>query len=112
MILEKERLENVDDCIYVKLPSGFHTVLVRSVDKSDNIDPDPAIFSWSVPTIHESINNIITEVKDLSLPSYFSRNMIDSLNKISEGLNTEDLLKILKSVDKLNLFCRQQRKPH
>jgi hypothetical protein len=104
VILEKERLENVDDCIYVDLPSGFHTVLVRSVDKSDNVDPDPASFSWSVPTIHESFNNIITEVKDLSLPSYFSRNMIDSLNKISEDLNTEDLTQDSQICRKIESF--------
>jgi hypothetical protein len=91
VILEKENLKIGDDCIYVDLPSGSHTVLVRSVDKSDNVDPKPARFSWSVPTIHESISNIIKEVKELSFPSYLSRNMIDSLNKIFEELNAEDL---------------------
>jgi hypothetical protein len=68
LIFEKEELSNKHECIYVNLSSGSHTVQVRSVDTSENVDNSPARFSWSVPTIQNSVSNIIAEVKRLLYP--------------------------------------------
>lgn len=66
-IFEKDKHE----CIFDNLSSGSHTVLVRSVDPSENIDNSPVRFRWSVPTIQDSVSSIINEVKKPLLVLHF-----------------------------------------
>src|SRR4029079_375848 len=73
-----ENTMNDFGCIYTNIPSGVHTVLARSVDKAGNIDPMPAGFRWTVLSAYESINNIMTEVKEIHLAPNLKDSMVVS----------------------------------
>ncbi|HEY7107910.1 MAG TPA: hypothetical protein VH415_00630 [Nitrososphaeraceae archaeon] len=60
------------ECMYVNLSAGYHTVLVRGVDQSENVDNSPASFRWSIPTIQDSVSSII---KDLNVREYINKKL-------------------------------------
>jgi hypothetical protein len=103
-IVYDENTMNDYGCTYTNIPSGVHTVLARSVDRAGNIDPMPAGFRWTVLSAYESINNIMTEVKEIHLAPNLKDSMVVSLQKMSDGLAAEDLAKDAKICTDIGAF--------
>ncbi|MDP9197352.1 MAG: Ig-like domain-containing protein [Thermoproteota archaeon] len=99
-----ENTKNDYGCIYSNIPSGFHTVLARSVDKAGNVDPMPTNFGWTVVSVYESISMVMTIVKEIPLPVSLKNDMVISLQKMSEGLAAEDLAKDAKICSDIDSF--------
>ncbi|MDQ5868486.1 MAG: Ig-like domain-containing protein [Thermoproteota archaeon] len=105
-----ENTMNDYGCIYTNIPSGFHTVLARSVDNAGNIDPMPTGFGWMVLSVYESISNIMTMVKEMPLPLILKDSMVISLQKMSDGLAAEDLAKDAKICSDIDSFLLAVKK--
>ena len=103
-IVYDENTMNDYGCTYTNIPSGVHTVLARSVDRAGNIDPMPAGFRWTVLSAYESINNIMTEVKEIHLAPNLKDSIVVSLQKMSDGLAAEDLAKDAKICTDIGAF--------
>ena len=67
-------------CYYLNLGSGSHTFQVRAVDTSNNKDPNPQSFSWTIITLEDSIINLRDFVSTIIMPPNLQEELSDSLN--------------------------------
>ncbi|WP_415310506.1 Ig-like domain-containing protein [Candidatus Nitrosocosmicus sp. FF01] len=67
-------------CYFMNLDSGQHTVQIRAIDTSDNIEVNPQTFSWTVIPLENSISNLRDFVSTINLPNNLQFEIIDSLN--------------------------------
>ncbi len=71
------------ECQYSHIPAGIHVFQSRSIDKSGNFDGSPVVFTWTVLSVKEGIQNLATmigtanmtdtEKSDASVPLYQSK---------------------------------------
>ena len=67
-------------CYFMNLDSGLHTVLIRAIDTSNNIEVNPQVFSWTIIPLENSISNLRDFVSTINLPNNLQFEIIDSLN--------------------------------
>ena len=67
-------------CYYMNLETGPHTFQVRAVDTSNNKDPNPQLFSWTMISIEDAIVNLRDFVSTIIMPPNLKEELSDSLN--------------------------------
>ncbi len=96
---------NPDTISYGNLAVGSHTIQIRAVDIQGDIDRYPATFSWTiltptqVLTPMQEIQNIITTIDDMNLPSSITTRLEDPLNSAIRLLDTHQDVVACKSLD-------------
>ena len=71
------------------LSLGSHTFQVRAIDTSDNIDPTPASFTWTILTPEDATDAVISRIDDLALPTGTANSLTGKLEAIIEQLSME-----------------------
>jgi 6-phosphogluconate dehydrogenase len=64
-----------------------HTFKVRAVDTQGNKDPSPAIFTWTILTPSQAIQNIINTINNLHLSKGTTTSLEAPLNNAIKQLN-------------------------
>ncbi len=90
---------NPDTITYDNLAVGSHTIQIRAVDIQGDIDRYPAIFSWTILTPTQEIQNIATTIEDMNLPSSITTRLEDPLNSAVRLLDTHQDAVACKSLD-------------
>ncbi|WP_148686634.1 Ig-like domain-containing protein [Candidatus Nitrosocosmicus hydrocola] len=67
-------------CYFMNLDSGLHTVQIRAIDTSNNIEINPQSFSWTIIPLENSISNLRDFVSTINLPNNLQFEIVDSLN--------------------------------
>ena len=67
-------------CYYMNVEEGLHSFQVRAVDTSDNKDPNPQSFSWTIISLEDAIVNLRDFVSTIVMPPNLEEELIDSLN--------------------------------
>ena len=67
-------------CYYLNLETGPHTFQVRAIDTSNNKDPNPQLFSWTIISIEDAIVNLRDFVSTIIMPPNLKEELSDSLN--------------------------------
>jgi len=67
-------------CYYMNLEAGPHSFQVRAVDTSNNKDPNPQFFSWTIISLEDSIVNLRDFVSTIIMPPNLQEELSDSLN--------------------------------
>ncbi|HKX97818.1 MAG TPA: Ig-like domain-containing protein [Candidatus Nitrosocosmicus sp.] len=67
-------------CYYMNLEAGLHSFQVRAVDTSNNKDPNPQSFSWTIISLEDSIINLRDFVSTIIMPPNLQEELSDSLN--------------------------------
>ncbi|MBA3750781.1 MAG: HYR domain-containing protein, partial [Nitrosopumilus sp.] len=100
----KYQLENRMGCYYMNLEQGQHTFQVRAIDTSGNKDPNPEIFSWTIITLKDAINELRERITLLDLPFNLKSDLLNSLdnaiNNIQENESYDHL--ICEYIDSFN----------
>src|SRR5690606_584071 len=77
--IEYGTVENAG-CYFLNLNSGPHTVQIRAIDTSNNIEVNPQTFSWNIIPLENSISNLRDFVSTITLPNNLQSEILDSLN--------------------------------
>ncbi|CAN5857062.1 hypothetical protein BH23THE1_BH23THE1_31500 [soil metagenome] len=67
-------------CYYMNLEAGPHSFQVRAVDTSNNKDPNPQFFSWTIISLEDAIVNLRDFVSTIIMPPNLQEELSDSLN--------------------------------
>ena len=70
---------NEAGCYYLNLGQGLHTFQVRAIDTSNNKDPTPETFSWTIISLRDSITDLRDLIRPLGLPSSIQQELMNSL---------------------------------
>ena len=71
---------NKSGCYYMNLETGDHSFQVRAVDTSNNKDPNPQSFSWTIISLEDAIVNLHDFVSTIIMPPNLQEELSDSLN--------------------------------
>ncbi len=71
---------NKSGCYYMNLETGDHSFQVRAVDTSNNKDPNPQFFSWTIISLEDAIVNLRDFVSTIIMPPNLQEELSDSLN--------------------------------
>ena len=71
---------NKSGCYYMNLEAGDHSFQVRAVDTSNNKDPNPQFFSWTIISLEDAIVNLRDFVSTIIMPPNLQEELSDSLN--------------------------------
>ena len=71
---------NKSGCYYMNLETGLHSFQVRAVDTSNNKDPNPKSFSWTIISLEDAIVNLRDFVSTIIMPPNLGEELSDSLN--------------------------------
>ncbi|MGD8432275.1 MAG: hypothetical protein PVG43_02940 [Nitrosopumilaceae archaeon] len=91
--------QSYDPVIY-----GPNTIEIRATDNAGNIDDTPAIFSWSVLTIEEVIEQLMETIDDESLGKNVENSLLGPLKKVSKILGDSNPDNDDAACDKLDEF--------
>ncbi|MBA3978516.1 MAG: HYR domain-containing protein [Nitrosopumilus sp.] len=78
---------NEGGCYYLNLGQGSHTFQVRAVDTSNNKDPTPETFTWTIASLRDSITDLKDFIVPLGLPSNVQQELINSLDNAIGNIN-------------------------
>ena len=67
-------------CYYMNIEEGPHSFQVRAVDTSNNKDPNPQSFSWTIISLEDAIVNLRDFVSTIIMPPNLEEELLDSLN--------------------------------
>ncbi|TVP41720.1 Ig-like domain-containing protein [Candidatus Nitrosocosmicus arcticus] len=76
-------------CYYMNLEAGPHSFQVRAVDTSNNKDPNPQFFSWTIISLEDSIVNLRDFVSTLVMPPNLQEELSDSLNNAINNIQDD-----------------------
>ena len=71
---------NKSGCYYMNLEAGDHSFQVRAVDTSNNKDPNPQSFSWTIISLEDAIISLHDFVSTIIMPPNLQEELSDSLN--------------------------------
>ena len=71
---------NKSGCYYMNLETGDHSFQVRAVDTSNNKDPNPQSFSWTIISLEDAIISLHDFVSTIIMPPNLQEELSDSLN--------------------------------
>jgi hypothetical protein len=91
---------------YTGLATGTHSFQVQAVDAAGNVDPTPAVFTWTILTPQQAIQNLIVQVQGLVPPlnQGQANGLIAKLNQAILQLNNGNPN---TAVNQLNAFINQ-----
>lgn len=76
-------------CYFLNLGSGPHTFQVRAVDTSNNKDPNPQSFAWTIISLEDSIINLREFVSTIIMPPNLQEELSDSLNNAISNIQDD-----------------------
>ncbi|HEX5703878.1 MAG TPA: FG-GAP-like repeat-containing protein [Pyrinomonadaceae bacterium] len=86
---------------YSALAVGIHTFQVRAFDTAGNVSL-PAIFTWTVLTPAQAIQNLVTAIGNMGLPANVENSLIAPLNNINPGNQSAACGKLDAFINQIN----------
>ena len=73
----------------MNLETGPHSFQVRAVDTSNNKDPNPRSFSWTIISLEDAIVNLHNFVSTIIMPPNLQEELSDSLNNAISNIQDD-----------------------
>ena len=92
---------------YLALAIGNHIFKVRAIDTSGNIDPTPAIFTWTRLTPAQAIQNLITTIGNMGLTNGVATSLSATLNNINTNNQSAACAKLYAFITKVGVDLKK-----
>lgn len=84
------------------LPAGKHTFMVRAVDSEGNVDPNSAIFVWTILTPTQGIQNLIDTIEKMHISKAVKTSLETPLKLAEKFANNHQKLSECSSLFSFN----------
>jgi len=89
------------------LSVGDHSVQVRAIDTSGNVEPVPVAFSWTILTPGQASQNLIDLIGEMDLPESVQTSLAAPLKQAMKVLDDDNPKNDKAAVGKLNAFINK-----